>query len=188
MCLSSYHQHSGYFRKFWLQELIFKFSFRSFKKLPFKYPLPQRNQFRSQSNCFLYNSKSSNASRHQIFTERDTARHGWGKAMVAGKTEHPCPQGVCSPAEKRYKTPQLLCKVPGILLREAKCWRGSPDMGELAWPAQEAVHQCTILEQKVACLGAIKWSLIFMNICETMSYFTLSGETLVEFSLWVMGS
>lgn len=107
---------------------------------------------------------------------------------MAGSTEHPHPQGVCAPAEERCKTPQSLCQVPGVLLRETKGWRGSPGTGELAWLAQGTVHQCLNLEQKVACLGAIKWSLIFMDICETMYHFTLSGETLVESSLWVMGS
>lgn len=161
MCVGSYYQHFYYFCKFWHQELIFKFCFKSLRKLPFKCSLAQVNQVQGPLELLsvIIQSTSSNTSRHQIFPECDTARHRWGKATGVGRIDHPCPQGVCSPAERRHK------KTPTIIMQGAKCSaggggeragcrRGCLDTGELVYLAQGTVHWCINLEQKVTCLQA----------------------------------
>lgn len=120
MCVGSYYQHFYYFCKFWRQELIFKFCFKSLRKLPFKCSLAQVNQVQGPLELLsvIIQSTSSNTSRHQIFPECDTARHRWGKATGVGRIDHPCPQGVCGPAERRHK------KTPTIIMQGAKCSAG----------------------------------------------------------------
>lgn len=131
-------------------------------------------------------SKSSNISRHQIFTEGDTAQV---RQSHSGRQDRASLSSgsLWSSREEVQKTPQLLCKVPSVLLGEAGCWRGRADTGELAYLAQGTVHRCINLEQKVTCLWAINWSSIFMRIWETVDYFTLSGKTLVWVPIFVHG-
>lgn len=123
MCLGSYYQHSCCLCKFSLQELIFKFSFKSLKNCPSNAHFSQCTSSGANEIVFCrIHRTSSHASRHQIFTECDTARHTRGKATVVDGTE-----SLWSRERRGTKTPQLLCKVPSALLREAECWRGCPD-------------------------------------------------------------